>query len=302
MEEKAPVPAGFKSGFVALIGEPNVGKSTLLNQLVKHKLAIVSPKPQTTRSRILGVLTDETSQLIFWDTPGICEPKHKLDQRMVNTAFHTLQEVDVVVLMVEPAKEISVTNQDVIRLLKSKASKACLVINKVDIVPKPQLLPIIDSYHQLLDWQAIVPISALSGDGVERLLAELRAALPEGPKYFPDDTLTDQPERFIMAEIVREKIFLLTRQEIPYSSAVVIEEMKERPEEGLVYLRGTVYVERESQKGIIIGNRGEMIKKIGQAARAEMEFLLGTKVYLDLWVKVRRDWRDNPAMLSSFGY
>jgi len=293
---------GFKSGFVSIIGRPNVGKSTLLNLLVGEKIAIISEKPQTTRNRILGIKNHARGQVIFLDTPGIHRGRSRLNQSMIKAALATYHEVDVICFMIEadcPDKE---ENTFILETLEKVEKPVLLVINKIDLIPKDDLLPIIERYCHLRSFQQIVPISALQGDGVEILLAELLKILPEGPKLFPEDMITDLPERFLVAELIREKVFQLTRQEIPYATAVVVEEFKEREEKNLVAIKATVQVERESQKGILIGEKGRMLKEIGRLARQEIEGLLGAKVFLELWVKVEKNWRDDPQALRRLGY
>ena len=302
MKAKLQVQTQFKSGFICIVRQPNVGKSTLLNRLVKRKLTIVSPKPQTTRNRILGILNKAEAQFIFWDTPGIYKPKHTLDKRMVATAYKSLKQVDVILFMIELGQRTDSTQDKVIlRKLSKTKIPVFLLINKIDLVEKSKLLPVIDHYRKFFNFHQIMPISALDGAGVEVLLEELIEVLPAGPRYFPPEMVTDQPERFIMAEIIREQVFRLTWQEIPYSVAVMVEEMREEQNRP-IYMRGVIYVEHNSQKKIIIGHGGAMIKRIGQAARGEMEQLLDSQVYLDLWVKVKQDWRENQGLLQVLGY
>jgi GTP-binding protein Era len=303
MKSRPKTRTQFKSGFICIVGQPNVGKSTLLNRLIRRKLAIVSPRPQTTRNRILGILNRDEAQLIFWDTPGIYKPKHTLDKRMVAAAYQSLKQVDVVLFMIQANRQVEAgADKNLLRTLSRSRIPVFLLINKIDLVEKSRLLPLMDYYRQLVDFRHIIPISALKGDGVDILLEELIELLPPGPRYFPPDMITDQPERFIMAEIIRELIFRLTYQEIPYSSAVMVEEMREGGQNQPIYMRGVIYVEHNSQKKIIIGHAGEMIKRIGQAARREMEQLLNSRVYLDLWVKVKKDWQESQRLLKALGY
>lgn len=292
----------FKSGFIALVGRPNVGKSTLMNHMVGRKLAIMSDKPQTTRNKITAVLTTEEAQLIFIDTPGIHKPKHKLGEYMVNVAQNVLHEVDVILFLVEAGeKQIGPGDQYIIERLKETKTPVILVINKIDTVEKHTLLALIEMYRGLYDFTGVVPVSALNGDNVSELAKVLTGLLPEGPKYYPDDMITDQPEREIIKEVIREKVLHLTRDEVPHSVAVDIEEIKPRNND-LVYVRAVIFVERDSQKGIIVGKSGQMLKKVGALARGEIENLLGSKVYLDLWVKVRKDWRNSGNFLKNFGF
>lgn len=290
----------FKSGYVSVAGFPNVGKSTLLNRLVGSKLAIVSPRPQTTRGVMKGILTTDKAQIIFLDTAGIHRPKDKLGDYMVNAAKTTFQEADIVYLMVEPAlprqEEIELIDQ-----VKQAGKTTFLVINKVDLVQKETLLPLIDAYGQIMSFKEIVPIAARGGDNVDRLLDLTISCLPEAPAFYPEDIVSDQIEREFIAEFIRERLYFNTHDEIPYSSAVVIEDMKER-EGGGAYIRAIIYLEKDSQKGIVIGQGGSMIKKIGQGARREIERFLGYPVYLDLQVKVEKMWRENIKALKKLGY
>ncbi|MDI6710022.1 MAG: GTPase Era [Bacillota bacterium] len=298
MQDERP----FKSGFVTVIGRPNVGKSTLVNSLVGRKVAIMSPKPQTTRHRLRAVLTRPEAQIVFVDTPGIHRPQHRLGEIMVEAALQTLNDVDVVLFVIEADKAPGPGDEDVIDRLKGiKTTPVILVINKVDRVARPKLLPLIDEMRRKYPFAEIVPVSALKGDNLERLVETLVGYLPEGPPYFPEDMVSDQPERVLLAELVREKVLHLTAQEVPHSVAVVVEEIAERPN-GVTLVRVTVYVERESQKAILIGQGGLMLKRIGQAAREEIEGQLGMKVFLELWVKVRPKWRQNERYLREFGY
>lgn len=291
----------YKSGFVAVVGRPNVGKSTLLNQIIGQKIAIVSDTPQTTRNRILGILTLPDAQILFLDTPGIHKPQHKLGEYMVNSARSALREVDLILFVSDVTESVGPGERFILDMLKQEQTPVILVLNKVDLVAKDKLLPIISQYSAFRDFAAIVPVSALAGSNVDRLLSVIKDLLPEGPQYYPEDEVTDQPERVVAAEFIREKIFRLTREEIPHSTAVEVEEMKTRPN-GDVFLRATIYVERESQKGIIIGARGAMLKEIGQQARLDMENIFGSRFFVDLWVKVKNDWRNKEGSLRMFGY
>mgnify|MGYP000315347224 FL=1 len=285
-----------KSGFVAIIGLPNVGKSTLLNQLLGTKVSIVSPKPQTTRFNIKGVLTRNDFQIIFVDTPGIHDAKSLFNQLMVKEALNALQEVDIILWVMDVTHRIP-EEEKILDLIKKANKPAILVLNKIDLIKKQELLPIIDYFSKLHDFHAIIPISALKNDGLDRVLNELIKLLPEGPFYYESHQVTDLPLNLLIAEIIREKIFLLTYQEIPYSTAVKVEEIKEEPEKNLLYIQATIFIERDSQKGIIIGKGGRMLKKIGTLAREELEFLLGKKIYLDLWVKALKDWRERETYI-----
>ena len=292
---------GFRSGYVAILGRPNVGKSTLLNQILSEKVAIVTPKPQTTRNRIVGVKTTEGAQIIFVDTPGIHRPRERLGQFMVREALRTLKEVDIVLLMVEPRRP-SPAEKEILDML-SKSGRGLIVfllINKIDRIKKAELLPIIDEYSRLYDFREIIPISALKGDGVDKLIDRIIAYLPEGPKYYPDDIVTDQLERFLVAEIIREKVMLATEDEVPYAVAVEVVQWEEKKD--IIVIGANIYVEKDSQKGIIIGKRGVRLKSIGTEARKEIEAILNTRVYLELWVKVSRDWKDSPLKLRELGY
>lgn len=291
----------FKSGFVTVIGRPNVGKSTLVNSLVGRKVAIISPKPQTTRHRLRAVLTRPEAQIVFVDTPGIHKPRHRLGEIMVEAALQTLSDVDVILFVVEGDKPLGPGDQAVIDRLRGVKTPVILVINKVDRVAKPKLLPLIDEMRHRYPFAEIVPVSALNGDNLDRLVETVIRYLPEGPPYFPADMVSDQPERMLLAELVREKILHLTAQEVPHSVAVVVEEMAERPN-GVTLVRATIYVERDSQKAILIGQGGQMLKRIGRTAREEIEELLGVKVFLELWVKVRPKWRQDERYLREFGY
>ena len=290
----------FKSGFVALIGRPNVGKSTLLNYLVGQKVAIMSPQPQTTRNKISGIYTDDQEQIVFIDTPGIHKPKNKLDDFMDKSSYSALDEVDVVLFMVEP-EPAGKGDQYIAELLKKIKKPVFLVINKIDKVHPDELLSIIDSYKNLGDFAEIVPISASQGNNVSELIKTIAKYLPEGPQFYDADQLTDRPEYFIVAELIREQVLKLTHEEVPHATAVVVDRMRDH-EGGKLQVEATIYVERPGQKGIIIGKKGQMLKQIGIAARQEIEALLGEKVNLRLWVKVQKNWRSDPAFLKSIGY
>ena len=290
----------FKSGFVALIGRPNVGKSTLLNYLVGQKVAIMSPQPQTTRNKIAGIYTDDQEQIVFIDTPGIHKPKNKLDDFMDKSSYSALDEVDVVLFMVEP-EPAGKGDQYIAELLKKIKKPVFLVINKIDKVHPDELLSIIDSYKNLGDFAEIVPISASQGNNVSELIKTIAKYLPEGPQFYDADQLTDRPEYFIVAELIREQVLKLTHEEVPHATAVVVDRMRNH-EGGKLQVEATIYVERPGQKGIIIGKKGQMLKQIGIAARQEIEALLGEKVNLRLWVKVQKNWRSDPAFLKSIGY
>ena len=284
-----------------MIGRPNVGKSTLINALIGQKIAIMSDKPQTTRSRILCILTEEDAQIIFLDTPGVHKPKHKLGDYMAKATEGALHGVDVIVFVVDVTEKMGAGEQYILKQLERVRVPVLLAVNKVDCIAREQVLPILANYAKAYDFAGIVPISAREGENLEGLLAEIKAHLPEGPQYYPADMVTDQPERLIVAELVREKVLALTRDEIPHAVAVDIEEMTARPK-GDVYIRAVVYVERESQKGIVIGAHGALLRTIGQQARTDVETLLGAKVYLDLWVKTRKDWRNRANALREFGF
>ncbi len=293
---------GYKSGFVAIIGRPNVGKSTFLNRVIGQKIAIMSDKPQTTRNKIQGVYTTDDAQIIFIDTPGIHKPKHKLGDFMVKVAQSALQEVDLILFMVNAVEGLGRGDEFIIERLKQVQTPVFLVINKIDEVHPDDLLPLIEQYRSLHSFAEVIPISALQGNNVETLLQQIKNYLPEGPQYYPAHQVTDHPERFIIAEFIREKALHLTREEVPHSIAVVIDSIERRENSDTVYVAATIIVERDSQKGIIIGKRGQMLKEIGQRARADIEALLGSKVFLELWVKVQKDWRNKMAHLRDLGY
>jgi GTP-binding protein Era len=292
----------YYSGFAALIGRPNVGKSTLMNQLIGQKIAITSNKPQTTRNRIQTVYTEERGQIIFLDTPGIHRAKNKLGEYMVNVAERVLMEVDVILWLVEPTTYIGAGEQAIAEKLNAQKTPVVLVINKIDTVKKEEILKSIAAYKELIDFADIVPVSALKAENTNKLVDVIFKYLPEGPMYYDEDTVTDQPERQIVAEIIREKALRLLSDEIPHGIAVCIERMRERTGGRLIDIDATIICERESHKGIIIGKQGAMLKKIGTQARVGMENLLDTKVNLKLWVKIRKDWRESEAMLKNFGF
>ncbi|MBQ1375073.1 MAG: GTPase Era [Clostridia bacterium] len=293
---------GFKSGFVALIGRPNVGKSTLMNRLIGQKIAITSKKPQTTRNRIQTVYTDEEKQVIFLDTPGIHKSKNKLGEFMVNTAEHTIDDADAVLWLVEPTEYSGAGEQHIAELLSGKKTPVILVVNKVDTVKKEELAAVVAKYASLMDFDEIVPVSALTGKNTDTLMDVIAKYLPEGPMYYDEDTLTDQPEKAIAAEIIREKALRLLGEEVPHGIAVLIDSMKERPDGRLIDINATIYCERDSHKGIIIGKQGAKLKQIGTEARGGIEALTGLKVNLKLWVKVKKDWRDSDVLIKNFGY
>jgi len=291
----------FKSGFIAILGRPNVGKSTFFNAIIGDKISIVANKPQTTRNRITGIKNSPDAQLIFLDTPGMHKPKTPLNRAMVQAARDTIGDADVLLLMVEADAHIGQHDLFLIEALAGAKAPVFLVINKIDRIEKPLLLPLIDQYRKLYDFAGIFPISALKGDGVDELLASLTEALPEGPQLFPDDIATDATERFIAGEFIREQITLLTSQEIPYVTAVTIDAFKEDEAKNLIRISATIHVEKESQKAIMIGKKGAMLKRIGTQARLSMEKLFGAKVFLELFVRVKKDWTSSDRMLREFG-
>lgn len=291
----------FKSGFVAIIGRPNVGKSTFINKVLGQKVAIMSDKAQTTRNKVQGVLTTEQSQIIFIDTPGIHKPKHVLGDYMMKIAKNTLREVDAILFMVNVEESLGRGDEFIIELLKSNKTPIFLVLNKIDKIHPDQLIKEIEKYKDLLPFAEVVPISALQGNNVDRLVEVIEGYMPEGPMYYPKDTISDHPEEFIVAELIREKALHLTSQEIPHAIGVQVEKMT-RVSDDQVDIEATIYIERDSQKGIIIGKKGSMLKQIGQNARKDIEMLLGSKVYLELWVKVQKDWRNKPNFIRQIGY
>ena len=290
----------FKSGFVTLIGRPNVGKSTLMNYLIGQTIAITSNKPQTTRNRIQTVLTTDEGQIVFVDTPGIHKAKNKLGEYMVNVAEKTLNEVDVVLWLVEPTTFIGAGEQHIAKQLQRVKTPVILVINKVDSVKREEILPAIAAYKDIYDFADIVPVSARSGDNTDELLRVIMKYLPYGPQFYDEDTVTDQPERQIVAELIREKALHSLQDEIPHGIAVAIDRMKMQNK--VMHIDATIICERDSHKGIIIGKQGSMLKKIGSTARYEIERMLDCKVNLKLWVKVKKDWRDSEFLMKNFGY
>jgi len=294
----------FKSGFIGIIGRPNVGKSTLLNVIIGEKIAITTHKPQTTRNRIMGIKNIESGQLIFLDTPGIHKATTPLNQFMVATATDTFRSADILQLLVEATEGVHRNDQLIIDSLKNKNVRlpVILLINKIDLVRKDNILPFIDQLQRLFPFSEIIPISALTGDGISILIEQIWELLPEGPRYFPDDVMTDRTERFIAAEIIREKIILFTHQEIPYTTAVVVDSFKEDEEKNLIRIQATINVAKDSQKGILIGKKGSMLKEIGTRARLDMEKFFASKIYLELFVRVSKDWTHDARMLKEFGY
>ncbi|MCR4397865.1 MAG: GTPase Era [Firmicutes bacterium] len=302
MAENRPEGTGFRSGFAAIAGRPSVGKSTLLNRVVGQKVAIVSDKPQTTRNRIAGVLNEPGLQVVFVDTPGIHKPRHKLGEYMVTVAKRTLGDVDVVLFMVDGSTPPGPGDRYVADLLRRVTSPVILVLNKIDLLPGADgVLPHAEGYASLVNAREVIPASAATGFNVDRVVEVVAALMPEGPMYYPEGEVTDQPERFIARELIREKLLLLTREEVPHSVAVDVEEMSPRKGD-LVYISASVYVERESQKRIVIGEGGRLLKEVGRLARLDIEALLGNRVYLDLWVKVKKDWRNTESVLRALGY
>jgi GTP-binding protein Era len=293
---------GHKSGFISIIGRPNVGKSTFLNRVIGQKIAIMSDKPQTTRNKVQGVLTTDDAQFIFIDTPGIHKPKHKLGDFMMKVAQNTLKEVDVILFMVNAQEGFGRGEEFIIEKFQSVRTPVFLVINKIDQVHPDELLKLIESYREKYEFSEIIPISALEGNNVETLLGQIKEYIPEGPQFYPADQVTDHPERFIVSELIREKALHLTREEIPHSLAVIIDKMERREEKDVVHVMATIIVERDSQKGIVIGKQGKMLKEVGKRARVDIENLLGSKVYLELWVKVQKDWRNKMSQLRDFGF
>lgn len=292
----------FKSGFVSVIGRPNVGKSTTINALVGEKVAIISDKPQTTRNRIQAVYSDGESQVVFIDTPGMHKPKNKLGEFMMKAANQTLGEVDLVVLMVDSSLKMGAGDSMIIESLKSIKTPKVLVINKIDEITKEELIDLVQRYGVIGIFDEIIPISALKHNNLKRLIEVIKGYMPQGPKYFPDDMVTDQPERVLISEIIREKILNYTEKEVPHGIAVDIEQIKSRSGKELVDISAVIYCERDSHKGIIIGKNGRKLKGIGKSAREEIELLLGSKVNLQLWVKVKENWRDRDSAIRSLGF
>jgi GTP-binding protein Era len=292
---------GFKSGFVSIIGRPNVGKSTLLNRIVGQKVAIMSDVPQTTRNKIQGVVTSDDSQIVFIDTPGIHKPQTRLNDFMLKSAYSTFNEVDLVLFMVNAAEKRGAGDNFILEKLKNLRTPKFLVINKIDQVKPEELLKIIMDYTSDNDFNEVIPISAIQGNNVDEMMVTIKKYMPEGPQFYPDDQVTDHPEYFVVSEFIREKILQLTKEEVPHSVAVVVESML-RNEDDKVHVHATIIVDRASQKGIIIGKGGKMLKEIGVRARRDIEAMLGDKIYLELWVKVQKDWRDKQSYLQDYGY
>ena len=292
----------FKSGFVSIIGRPNVGKSTLLNHVMGQKIAFMSDKAQTTRNKIQGIYTTENEQIVFIDTPGIHKPHNALGDYMVESAYSTLREVDTVLFMVPADEPRGKGDNMIIERLKQANVPVILVVNKIDKVHPDQLLAQIDDFRTQMDFKEVVPISALEGNNTEKLLEILKSNLEEGFKYFPDDMITDHPERFLVGEMIREKVLILTREEVPHSIAVTVDSMKRDEDTGKIHIMATIYVERKSQKGIILGKGGDMIRKVGKMARRDIEVMLGDKVYLETWVKIKSNWRDKKIDIQAMGY
>lgn len=291
-----------KAGFVTIIGRPNVGKSTLMNRLIGQKIAITSNKPQTTRNKIQTVYTDEAGQIVFLDTPGIHKAKNKLGEYMVNVAQNTLNEVDAILWLVEPSTFIGAGERHIVEQLQRVKTPVILIINKIDTVKKEEILLFIDTYRKIYDFAEIVPVSALKGDNAKTVIDVIFKYLPYGPNFYDEDTITDQPERQIVAELIREKALRILDEEIPHGIAVSIDKMKIRPKSDIVDIEATIVCERESHKGIVIGKNGAMLKKIGIQARKDIENMLEQQVNLQLWVKVKKDWRDSDFLMKNYGY
>lgn len=292
----------IKSGVVSLVGPPNVGKSTLLNTLLGQKISIVSPKPQTTRNRILGILNEKEYQIVMLDTPGIHDASSPLNKEMVRLAIETMAEVDVIVFMVDATHPLPDKSKSPARYLDGTKIPAILLVNKIDLLAKERILPLIEAYKVQHDFAAIIPISALKDDGTNVLIRELLKHMPIGPRYYPEDIPTDASERFIVEEMIREKLFLLTGQEVPYSTAVRVDRFKDDPAKKMTTIDATIFIEKTSQKGIVIGRGGKKLQQIGSAARRDIEKLLGQKVLLKLWVKVQKNWTTNPSFLKELGF
>ncbi|WP_134700154.1 GTPase Era [Ammoniphilus sp. YIM 78166] len=293
---------GYKSGFVAIIGRPNVGKSTLMNQVVGQKIAIMSDKPQTTRNKIRAVYTGEKGQIIFMDTPGIHKPKSKLGEYMNTSVETALKEVDLILFLVDASEKLGPGDRFIIEKLEEVKTPVFLIINKIDKVHPEALLPFIEEYRTLYPFKEIIPVSALQGNNVTTLMEQMLELLPQGPQYYPPDQVTDHPERFIMQELIREKVLHLTREEVPHSVAVAIEHIERREDSNAIYIYAGIYAEKESQKGILVGKQGSMLKEIGKRARQDIERLLGTRIFLELRVKVKKDWRNQDRLLKDFGF
>jgi GTP-binding protein Era len=300
-ESKKKSTGTFRSGYIAIIGRSNVGKSTLLNRILGEKVAIVSPKPQTTRNRITGIRTTEASQIIFIDTPGIHQGHSLMNRRMVDTALHTLDEVDGVVWLLDTHEKLKQDEERIAETLRGVDTPVLILLNKIDLISKGKLLPLMERCAALLPGKEIVPVSALKGEGVEIMLNIVEKWLPQGPRYFTEGEHTDQSERFLASEIVREKVFVLTHEEIPYGVAVTIDEFIEKEEKNLIVIAATIHTERDSHKGILIGKRGAMLKEIGRQAREELEGLLGCRMFLELFVRVDTNWTQNPHLLTEMG-
>ncbi|EGQ3992230.1 GTPase Era [Staphylococcus pseudintermedius] len=291
----------YKSGFVTIIGRPNVGKSTFVNRVIGHKIAIMSDKAQTTRNKIQGVMTQQDAQIVFLDTPGIHKPKHKLGDYMMKVAKNTLSEIDAVMFMVNVNEEIGRGDEYIMEMLKTVKTPVFLVLNKIDLVHPDALMPRIEQYQRYMDFAEIIPISALEGHNVDHFINVLKSYLPEGPQYYPDGQISDHPEQFVVSELIREKILQTTSEEIPHAIGVNVERMTQESEDR-VHIETVIYVERDSQKGIVIGKGGKKLKEVGKRARLDIEHLLGSKVYLDLWVKVQKDWRNKSSFIKQMGY
>lgn len=292
----------MKSGFVAIIGRPNAGKSTLMNEILGKKVAIMSDKPQTTRNRITGIYTKEDVQIVFLDTPGIHKPKHRLGEYMVDVAEKTMRDVDILFYMVDASVDFKTGEEFIVERLKSTNLPIFLILNKIDLISKEDLLRKIDFWQRKLNFAEIFPVSALKRDNVDQLIERTKKYLEEGPMFYPSDEVTDQPEKVVISEIIREKILKRTKEEIPHSVAVVIEQIEEKKKGEVINILASIYVERSSQKKIVIGKQGQLLKMIGQDARRELENILGARIFLDLWVKVKEDWRNKNTTLSNFGY
>ncbi|EMC0279778.1 GTPase Era [Staphylococcus pseudintermedius] len=291
----------YKSGFVTIIGRPNVGKSTFVNRVIGHKIAIMSDKAQTTRNKIQGVMTQQDAQIVFLDTPGIHKPKHKLGDYMMKVAKNTLSEIDAVMFMVNVNEEIGRGDEYIMEMLKTVKTPVFLVLNKIDLVHPDALMPRIEQYQRYMDFAEIIPISALEGHNVDHFINVLKSYLPEGPQYYSDGQISDHPEQFVVSELIREKILQTTSEEIPHAIGVNVERMTQESEDR-VHIEAVIYVERDSQKGIVIGKGGKKLKEVGKRARLDIEHLLGSKVYLDLWVKVQKDWRNKSSFIKQMGY
>ena len=300
-KNKEKTEPSFRSGYIAIIGRPNVGKSTLLNQILGEKVAILSPKPQTTRNRVSGIRTTAASQIIFIDTPGIHQGHSLMNRRLMDTALHTLDDVDGVLWLLDAYGKIKQEEDRIAETLRGVETPVLILLNKIDLVSKGKLLPLMERCAQLLPGKEIVPVSALKGEGLDIVLNIVEGWLPSGPQYFTEGEHTDQSERFLASEIVREKVFLLTREEIPYGVAVTIDEFTEKEEKNLIVITATIHTERDSHKGILIGKHGSMLKEIGKQARKELESLLGCRIFLELFVRVDPGWTQNPQALTEMG-